>query len=666
MWTMKRVSSPKVSPDGQWVIFSVTEPSYDPQQQVSDLWLVPTSGAQPPRRLTFTQGSEGGVTWTPDSRRVLFTAKREGDEHTQVYVLEMSGGEARRVTQSPHAVSSASFSPDGSMILFEALVDPNAPGSKPKHNASVYESFPIRYWDRWLDRKQVRLFVQPLNDAAAKPQDLLADSRLVAEKGFGGSLTSSGQTLEPVWTPDGKSIVFAATTSRHTAAFAQYPRHLFQVALSGDEPRPLTSGSDVSYSSPTFSPDGKVLYAQADAINNFVYNLTRLARLDWPSTGTAQPRVITAKWDKPVGSFSFNRSGSNIYVLAEDAGHVKLYSIPAAEGDVIELTPLDRGSYSALDSATGSALSEALVAIWESSINPPEVVRIDPQTRRYSFLSSLNTDAAARIDWQPPRHFWFTNPEGMKIHSMLVLPPAFDAKKKYPLLVLMHGGPHSMWIDQFVIRWNYHLLARPGYVVLLTNYRGSTGFGEKFAQSIQGDPLRGPANDINQAADEAIRQFTFIDGSRQAAAGASYGGHLANWMQATTKRYKCLVSHAGLINLESQWGTSDTIYHREMGTGGPVWEQGTVWREQNPIRYAKEFSTPMLVTVGERDYRVPLNQSIENWSVLQRLQVPSKLIVFHDENHWILKGENSRFFYSELHDWFARWLNPASATNATE
>ena len=215
-----------------------------------------------------------------------------------------------------------------------------------------------------------------------------------------------------------------------------------------------------------------------------------------------------------------------------------------------------------------------------------------------------------------------------------------------------------MWRDQFFLRWNYHLLAQPGYVVLLTDYTGSTGYGEKFAQAIQGDPFIGPAADINEAADEAVRLYPFIDGTRMAAGGASYGGHLANWLQATTTRYKALISHAGLINLESQWGTSDIIWHREVNNGGPVWEQGKVWREQNPIRFAKNFRTPILLTVGENDFRVPLNQTLENWSVLQRLRIPSRLIIFPEENHWIQKGENSRFFYKEVHAWLGKYLKP--------
>ncbi len=286
-----------------------------------------------------------------------------------------------------------------------------------------------------------------------------------------------------------------------------------------------------------------------------------------------------------------------------------------------------------------------LLANWESAVNPGELFRIDPVQKKRIPLTSFNSERAEAIDWQPLDHFWFTSKDGRQIHSMLALPPDFDRNKKYPLLVLIHGGPHLMWRDQFFLRWNYHLLASPGYVVLLTNYTGSTGFGEKFAQDIQFDPFGRCSREINEAADEAIRRYPFIDGTRQAAAGASYGGHLANWLQATTTRYRCLVSHAGLINLESQWGTSDGIYHRELNNGGPVWEQGRVWREQNPIRYAKDFRTPILLTVGENDFRVPLNQTLENWSVLQRLRIPSRLIVFPEENHWIQKGENSRFFY---------------------
>jgi dipeptidyl aminopeptidase/acylaminoacyl peptidase len=299
-----------------------------------------------------------------------------------------------------------------------------------------------------------------------------------------------------------------------------------------------------------------------------------------------------------------------------------------------------------------------VIAGWSSSTSPTEIVRIDPAARTQTALTSVNTAGAAALDWPPLEELWFTNAQGRRVHSFVALPQSFDPAKKYPLLVLIHGGHANMWRDSITLRWNYQLLASPGYVVLMTDYRGSTGYGEQFTLDILGDPLRGPADDLNQAADEAIRKYPYIDGSRQAAGGASYGGHLANWLEATTTRYKCLISHAGLSSLQTQWSTSDTNFHRELMMGAPYWESQAKWMEQSPIAYAKDFKTPMLLSVGENDFRVPMNNTLEMYAVLQRMRVPVRLMVWPDENHWILKGENSRVFYREVHAWLARWLNP--------
>jgi len=354
-----------------------------------------------------------------------------------------------------------------------------------------------------------------------------------------------------------------------------------------------------------------------------------------------------------VGSYAITPWSDDIYFTAEDAGLEKIYEVPAAGGEVKLVVDPKEGVYTNLAIADKAPV---MVALWGSSIMPAEVVRIDAPNGRHLTLSEFNFTAARNTDWLPPRHFWFVSKRGKKIHNMIFLPPAFDPTKKYPLLIFIHGGAASMSRDQISLRWNYHLLAKPGYVVLTTNYTGSTGFGEKFAQDIQGDPLKGPGDEINQAADEAVKQFPFIDGTRMAASGASYGGHLTNWLEATTTRYKCLVSHAGLINLESQWGTSDTVYSRELMNLGPPWEQGKVWREQNPAHMAANFRTPILLSVGEHDFRVPLNNTLEFWSLLQRRRVPSRLLVWPDENHWILNAENSRHFYEEVWNWLGRWL----------
>jgi len=667
MWMMKRVGAPNPSPDGKWVVFSLVEPAYDEKDQVSDLWIVAADGSAKPRRLTFSKGSESGVAWSPDSRQIAFSARREGDEAGQIYVLDVAdGGEAVRITSLSTGARAPQWRPDGKALLFISSVFPAAADDDAnkkiaaerkaqKYRARVYEKFPIRNWDKWVDDTQSHLFIQDLQPGA-KAKDLLAGSKLVNERGFAGRVTDSGEELDPVWTPEGDAIIFVATTNRDAAAFANTNTSLFRAAVNGGEPVRLTSGGD-SFSRPVFRPDGKALYAIFETqTDKKVYHLERLARIE-VRTGSGSDRVITSKWDRSVGSVAFSPDSKLIYLTAEEAGNEKLFTMPAEGGEVTLAMDMTRGVYTNLKiPAKGGPGIPPMFVNWESATNPPELFRLDLKTKTQQPLTSFNAEAVAKIDWQPLRHFWFTSKAGKRIHNMIALPPNFDERKKYPLFVVMHGGPHSMWRDNWGLRWNYFMLSRPGYIVLLTNYSGSTGFGEAFAQSIQGDPLKGPGNEINEAADEAIRLYAFVDGSRQAAAGASYGGHLANWMQASTTRYKALVSHAGLINLESQWGTSDTIYSREINNGGPVWEQAATWREQNPIRFAANFKTPILLSVGENDFRVPLNQTLENWSVLQRLRIPSKLIVWPDENHWILKGENGRFWYQELYGWLGKYL----------
>jgi dipeptidyl aminopeptidase/acylaminoacyl peptidase len=663
VWLMKRVGPPAVSPDGRWAVVSVTEPAYEQSKTVSDLWTVPVDGSAPARRLTNTPGPENGAVFAPDSRRLAFTARREGDEAPQVYVLSLDGGEALRVTSISTGASSPRWRPDGQAILFQSRVWPGAASDEEnrkkaaeqkarKYNARVYDSFPFRYWDRWLDELKPHVFVQALEEGA-RARDLLAGTRLAEGPGFDAPRSAAGDSdLEAVWSTDGESIVFTATANRNVEAYAPSTTHLYRVPAAGGEPAALTSGAD-SYSKPLFRPDGKALLAlHSRRTDTDLYSLSRLAMIDWPG---GRPRLIAPDWDRSAGNVAFTSDSARLYVTAEDQGHDRLFTLPASGGAVEPALEVNEGGYSGLAVPERSP-APVLVALWGSMVHPEDVVAIETRARRRRFLTAFNQDRIAQIDWQPPRHFWFTAASGARIHSLLVLPPAFDPSKKYPLLVFPHGGPHNMTKDQFFVRWNYHLLTSPGYVLLMTNYTGSTGFGERFAADIHKDILRGPAAEIEQAADEAIRQFPFLDGSRQAAAGASYGGYLMNWFEGNTKRFRCLVNHAGLTDNVSMWGSTDGAYYWERRNGGPVWEAGGVWREQSPATYAANFSTPMLVTHGEQDFRVPISQAFEIYKLLQRRQVPARLVIFPEASHWVLRGEDARYHMKEVLDWLKRFL----------
>lgn len=662
VWLMKRVGAPVPSPDGKWAVFSVNEPAYEAKDVSIDLWIKSLTDDAPARRLTFTKAGEGSVTWSPDSTTIAFVARREGDEAGQVYLLNIAaGGEAERVTNFSFGVRSPKFSPDGKSLLLVSDFYPGAhdedaikKASKErkdrKHSARAYEGFPVRFWDRWLDDRRATLWVQEAK-AGAKARNLLAGTKLIELPGYGGSQGDEGQNLEAEWAPDGRSVVFVASTNRHQAAYADIDTHLFEVSLQGGEPKQLTQDAG-NYGQLEFTPDGKTLLATFGPNNDEVYNNNRLVSFDWATRGGR--KVLTANLDRSVSRYAVPDQSDRIYFTYEHAGLEKLYSVSFSGNDVREEPSLATGCIGSLQAG-----GKALVGTWDSVVNPPEVYRFDGGPKA---LTAFNAARAAQIDWAPAEHFWFKSSQGREIHNLLIKPPAFDASKKYPVFTVIHGGFASMWRDTFVIRWNYHLLAQPGYLVVLTNYTGSTGFGELFSRRIKLDPLKTPCDEVNEAVDEVVKRFPFADGTRLAAGGASYGGHMANWIQATTTRYKAIISHAGLMDLASQWSTSDTMWSRETQNGGLPWAGSKVWTEQSPFyqggNHAKGtgFKSPILITIGENDFRVPLNQSLQAYAVQQRLQVPSRLVVFPDENHWVLKGENSRYFYGEVHAWLAKYL----------
>jgi dipeptidyl aminopeptidase/acylaminoacyl peptidase len=669
LWMMKRVGAPIPSPDGKWVLFNVVEPAYDPDKAVSDLWLMPADGATPPRRLTQTKAPEAGAAWSPDSTRIAFSTKREDDTVPQIYILDVAGGgDAERFTSLSTGAANPQWRPDGKAILFESSVYPNTvddEGNKKaeaerkarKYNVRTYEHFPVRFWNEWLDEKQPTILVQSLA-AGSTAKDILSGTALAKTPGFSGSPGEEGDTrvsLSPIWSPDGQEIVFSATTDRWKAAYSFVGHHLYRMAATGtSEPREVVAQPG-DYDSAAFSPDGRRLFFLWEPQNEEVYNLPRLESTEWPAAGSAT--LVARDLDRAVEKFAITPDGHTVYMLVGDGANEGLYEVAASGGKPRPVIQPAVGGYTNL-SIPAKAPATDLIATYGSSVSPAEIVRIDVQKATHTNLTNIDTAVAATIDWQVPQHFTFKSTKGRMIHNMIVLPPAFDATKKYPLVTLIHGGAASNNPDQIGLRWNYHLLAAPGYVILLTDYTGSTGFGEQFARNIKGDPLKTPGEEINQAVDEAIKRYPFIDGTRLAAAGASYGGHLANWMEATTTRYRCIVSHAGEVDLTSQWGMSDGIYGRELTNGGPPWEGNPIWREQSSITYAAKFKTPILLSIGERDFRVPIGNTLENWSALQRMKVPSKLLVWPDAWHWILKPEDSRHFYDEVAAWLAKYLRP--------
>lgn len=652
MWLMKRVGSPEVSPDGQWVVFSVQEPAYDEKDIVNDLWLAPADGSGKPRKITGGKAGESGYQWSPDSKMLAFVARRDGEETSQIYLLDIkNGGEAQRFTNISTGAGSPKWSPDGKSIAFTSSVYPGAfndalskkiaeEKKKIKYKARIYTGFPIRDFDRWRDERQTHVFVQSLDSTNAT--NVFSKAAIVNQAGY--------QIGGYSWTPDSKGIVFAATTEANVQASQESVYKIYQLSISGSDAKLILEDKAHSLYSPVFSPDGKALFCSSYAYGNYkVYDIGKLARFDWPSL--KNKAFIAAELDRPINNYTLK--GNSIFMSMEDQGHDWIYEYSLLTKQFNLLSKFKKGSYT---NVSVSNDGRVILANYESANAPAEIVRIDKSSVTPRYISQFNQSRLSTLDLPELEEFWFTSSRGKQIHNILIRPAGFDPNKKYPLFVLMHGGPASAFKDNWGYRWNYHLLAKPGYVIVMTNYTGSTGFGEKFGQDIQFDPFKGPADEINEGAAFAIKKYPFIDAARQAVGGASYGGHLANWMQGTTSHYKCIIAHAGLVNSEVQWGTSDGIYGREVMNGGLPWEKTKTFTEQNPIRLAANFKTPMLITIGEQDFRVPINNSLENYAVHQRLKVPVKMIVFPEENHWILRAENSRFFYQQVEEWLGTYL----------
>lgn len=664
LWMMKRVGAPVVSPDGRMVAFSVVSPSYDPDKQSSDIFVVPSDGSAPPRQITFTRASESGLSWSPDSRRLAFSTKREGDDNVQIYVIDLAGGgEAQRVTHLSTAAVAPKWRPDGKAILFETTVYPGALDDDAnkkiaaerkalKSSVRIYEHSPVRFWNRWLDDSRPTIMVQSL-EPGATATDILSWTEFARSGGFGGGLNEGGETLSPIWSPDGAEVVFIATQQKANGARGHVNFQVYRLsAAGGSEPRQLSSSSG-GFDDLQFSPTGGDLYVKFAVQDDQVYHLARLKRYDWVKGGEFTD--VLPGFDREVSGYEISADGGAVFFRSPAAGNEGLYRVSAKGGAPTTIVRPNVGGYTALTVAK-TVSPRKLIAAFGSSVNPTEIVAVDPKSGATELLTHFNTTAAAAIDWSPPEHFSFVSRKGRTIHSMIIRPPGFDPKKSYPLLVFIHGGAASNNPDQIGLRWNYHLLASGGYVILMTDYTGSTGFGEAFAQAIKLDPLKTPGEEIDEAVDVALKRYAFIDSARMCAAGASYGGHLVNWIEATSTRYQCLISHAGEVDLLTQWGESDGNYGRELTNGGPPWEGGAIWRSQSAISYGAQWKTPMLLSIGEKDFRVPIGNALENWATLQHQNVPSRMLVWPEAGHWITRPEDSRKFYDEVQAWLKKYI----------
>ncbi len=653
MIAMKRLDSPAASPDGKWIVFRVEKVDYDEKKTESDLWMVGIDG-KGLRQLTTHKGAETFHSWSPCGKKIAFTAKRGDDESSQVYILNLAlGGEALRLTDIYTGASSPKWSPDGKWLAFLSSVYPDCPDQNcnkerdkklkdKKSSEKIFETYPFRTWMQWDTGKRAHLFIVPSEGGEIKA--LLGNSSIIKTSGWGG-------VNQFEWTPDSKGIVFSATIERDKAVNKYPSTDLYFVGLEGGDTKKLTSSPYDDFS-PKFSPDGKwLLYLSTDT-GKYTYRTSRLTLMDW-ETGKIQK--ICTQWDASPSEPFWSLDGRTIYFTAEDKGANNIWKISLSEAmagkNPVELAGKP-GTWGG-----GCSADKGVVSLKERTTMPKELFFVS-NTGMSLQLTDFNKETRENILWNEAEEIYFPY-GGRKIQAWMVKPPDFNAKKKYPLLYIIHGGPYSPWHDGFHYRWNMQLFASKGYVVVAPNPTGSPGFGEKFARDIQGDWGGRVFKELMAGVDYILKTYPFIDREKIACAGASYGGYMANWILGQTDRFKCIITHASLFNLTSMMGASDVGYFIQTETGGFLpWRDLEKFEKFSPHRFVDNFKTPTLVIHGELDYRVPVSQAFELFFALKKKGVPCRLLYFPDEGHWILKPKNSRRWYEEVFTWLERWLYP--------
>lgn len=659
---VKGVSDPQLSPDGRRVVYVVSELDRATDKTNSDLWLVPASGGEP-KRLTTAAGADNHPRWSPDGKTIAFTSNRGGT--TQVWCLPLDGGEARQLTKLPIDVSGPIWSPKGDKIAFVAEV---YPGKTPEETAAkdkekeaskskvkAYDRLMIRHWNAWDEGKRSHLFVADAVSGEAK--DLTPKLEVNTPPApFGGS-------NDYAFSPDGKELAFTAEPVKDLAWSTN--TDIWTVPVEGGAPRNVTAANLGADAQPSYSPDGKRFAWVSQGRAGFEADLWVL---NVRSRDGGEVEYESSKLDRPVLSYTWAvpDSGSEdprrLFAVVDDRGSESILEIAypgtRESGTRAEAKVERRITGGVNTSVQAGPGGKDLVFLRGDTAHPAEVYAAKGDGTGLTPLSKHNAPLLSELSLSKAEGFTFKGADGDEVSGWLVRPPGFDPSKKYPVVFLIHGGPQGAWHDEWHGRWNYSMFAAPGYAVVAINPRGSTGYGQKFTDQISQDWTGRVYDDLMLGLDHALKAYPFLDGSKVAAAGGSYGGFMVNWIAGHTDRFRALISHAGVFDLTSKYGTTEELWFPEWEFGGPPWEKAEHYRERSPSAFVQNFKTPTLVIHGALDFRVPDAQGLGMFTALQRRGVPSRYVFFPDEGHWILKPANRIAWWREVTSWLEKYLAP--------
>ncbi len=648
---VRRVADPQLSPDGKRIAFTIGDVNFDANRVVTHIYVMSTEGGSMKQLTTGDRSS--APRWSPDGKKIAYTTGG------QIWVMDADGDNKDQITKISTGAAFPVWSPDGKWIAFRSDVYPDCDNDdcnkkrdeqagNSKVKAHIVTRLLYKHWDEWRDVKRTHVFVVPSKGGTA---------RNVTTGDFDSPPYAADTGVDYAFSPDSSEIAYLRNPDKVEAISTN--SDIFVMPLAGGPAKNITirnRGYDVG---PVYTRDGKFILYRSQATAGFEADRWRLMAYN-RATGTSVE--LTKGFDLQVNDIIASPDGKFIYFTAGDRGKSPIFRIPFTGGVpqkmVANVFASDLGI---------SPDGKALVFSSSSMTAPAEIYTANADGTGLTPLTSVNSQLMSRANLKPAEEVEWTGAVGKKIHGYIVKPTNFDATKKYPLLVLIHGGPQSAWNDNWGYRWNPQVFANAGYVVFAPNPRGSTGYGQQFVNEISGDWGGKVFIDLMNGVADMLRRNSFIDRNRIGAAGASYGGYMVNWILGHNNdprfRFKVLVSHDGVYNLESMYATTEELWFPEWEFKGTPWTNPAMYSRWSPHKFVQNFNTPILIIHGELDYRVPIGEGMQLFTAVQRKGIDSKMLIFPDEGHWVLKPQNSQLWFHTVIDWLDKYLQPVSATD---
>ena len=643
LWAMKRIGKVQLSPDGNTIAFNVTTYSFDENKGNIDIYLVDVDGKNI-HPFKNSVKNETNPKFSPDGKKIAYVFD------SRIWTANLDGSDEQKLTNLSTGASGIVYSNDGKKMLFVSSVYPdcttddcNKEKDKQKEEskvkASIFTELMYRHWDEWRGEKRSHLFL--LDISSKEVVDLTLNSKSDVPP------IALGSDNDYSFLPDGSEIVFTMNPDNVVATSTNNEIFILKLAdIQKEKPTPFkkiseSKGNDCQ---PVYSPDGNFIAYTSMERAGFEADKSRLMLYN-RKTGTTN--ILTKDNDLSVSEFVWSPDAKSIYFLAENEIYNSIYKLEVATS---KLTLLQKEGDNA--NLLLSNDGKKLFFKQQRTNLPYEIFSISTEGKDLKQITFTNSDRLALIEMNPLETFWCKGANGTKVQSILVKPPFFDVKKKYPMIFLVHGGPQGHWSDDFHYRWNLHMFASKGYVVVATNPRGSTGYGQKFVDEISGDWGGKPYVDLMNAYDYAVKNFSFIDAKNTFAAGASYGGYMINWIAGHTNSFNALVSHDGMYNAESAWGTTEELWFNEWEFKGAPFQNRKLYEKFSPSRFIQNCKTPMLIIHSANDFRLSEEQAFQLFTALQRLDVESKFLYFPDESHWVTKPQNAKLWWDTVLDWF--------------